>query len=143
MADIIGYAHQTKGQSQSVLTIRCGDDSIECGSRFKYIKPELPMSYNNLVNAVREAIEKEAAENDNKFITNKKQEVKEAPSYDFNLLMKEFQGLVEAIMDESPDNAAKITSTVEHYLGKGKKASEITPYQAEFLYLINEDLKNL
>ena len=143
MADIIGYAHQTKGQSQSVLTIRCGDDSIECGSRFKYIKPEFPMSYNNLVNAVREAIEKEAAENDNKFITNKKQEVKEAPSYDFNLLMKEFQGLVEAIMDESPDNAAKITSTVEHYLGKGKKASEITPYQAEFLYLINEDLKNL
>ena len=143
MADIIGYAHQTKGQSQSVLTIRCGDDSIECGSRFKYIKPEFPMSYNNLVNAVREAIEKEAAENDNKFITDKKQEVKEAPSYDFNLLMKEFQGLVEAIMDESPDNAAKITSTVEHYLGKGKKASEITPYQAEFLYLINEDLKNL
>lgn len=143
MADIIGYAHQTKGQPQSVLTIRCGDDSIECGSRFKYIKPEFPMSYNNLVNAVREAIEKEAAENDNKFITDKKQEVKEAPSYDFNLLMKEFQGLVEAIMDESPDNAAKITSTVEHYLGKGKKASEITPYQAEFLYLINEDLKNL
>ena len=143
MADIIGYAHQTKGQSQSVLTIRCGDDSIECGSRFKYIKPEFPMSYNNLVNAVREAIEKEAAENDNKFITDKKQEVKEAPSYDFNLLMKEFQGLVEAIMDESPDNAAKITSTVEHYLGKGKKVSEITPYQAEFLYLINEDLKNL
>lgn len=143
MADIIGYAHQTKGQPQSVLTIRCGDDSIECGSRFKYIKPEFPMSYNNLVEAVREAIEKEAAENDNKFITDKKQEVKEAPSYDFNLLMKEFQGLVEAIMDESPDNAAKITSTVEHYLGKGKKASEITPYQAEFLYLINEDLKNL
>lgn len=143
MADIIGYAHQTKGQPQSVLTIRCGDDSIECGSRFKYIKPEFPMSYNNLVSAVREAIEKEAAENDNKFITDKKQEVKEAPSYDFNLLMKEFQGLVEAIMDESPDNAAKITSTVEHYLGKGKKASEITPYQAEFLYLINEDLKNL
>ena len=57
--------------------------------------------------------------------------------------MKEFQGLCSALMDESPDNAAKITSVVEHYLGKGKKASEITPYQAEFLALINEDLKNL
>ena len=57
--------------------------------------------------------------------------------------MKEFQGLVEALMDENKDNASKITSVIEHYLGKGKKASEITPYQAEFLYLINEDLKNL
>jgi len=46
-------------------------------------------------------------------------------------------------MDEDEGNASKITATVEHYLGKGKKASEITPYQAEFLALINEDLKNL
>lgn len=143
MADIIGYAHQDKQYKQSVLTIRCGDDSIECGSRFKYIKPEFPMSYNNLVEALREAIEKEAEENNNKFITNEKQKTDEDRVYDFTTLMKEFQGLVAAIMDESTDNASKITAVVEHYLGKGRKASEITPYQAEFLYLINEDLKNL
>ena len=143
MADIIGYAHQSKDCPQSVLTVRCPDDSIECGGRFKYIKSEFPMSYDNLVEELRIAIEKEAAEHDNKFITNEKQEIKETPSYDYNALMKEFQGLVEAIMDEDEGNRDKITSVIEHYLGKGKKASEITPYQAEFLYLINEDLKNL
>lgn len=143
MADIIGYAHQSKDYAQSVLTVRCPDDSIECGGRFKYIKSEFPMSYENLVNELKAAIEKEAAEHGNKYITNEKQEVKENVSYDFDTLMKEFRGLCEALMDEDEGNAVKITNTVEHYLGKGKKASEITPYQAEFLYLINEDLKNL
>lgn len=143
MADIIGYAHQSKDYAQSVLTVRCPDDSIECGGRFKYIKDEFPMSYDNLVHELRVAIEKEAAEHDNKFITNEKQENKEQVSYDYDTLMKEFRGLCEALMDEDEGNAVRITSTVEHYLGKGKKASEITPYQAEFLYLINEDLKNL
>lgn len=143
MADVYGYAHQEKGHSMSVLTLRCPDDSIECGGRFKYLKPEIEMSYGNLVEAIREAIEKEAAEHDNKFITSKKQESKEDRLYDYETLMKEFQGLVEALMDEDENNSKKITSVIEHYLGKGKKASEITPYQAEFLYLINEDLKNL
>jgi len=143
MADVYGYSHQEKGHAMSVLTLRCPDDSIECGGRFKYLKPEIEMSYANLVDAIREAIEKEAAEHDNKFITDQKQEVKEKESYDYATLMKEFRGLVEALMDEDEGNAVRITSTVEHYLGKGKKASEITPYQAEFLYLINEDLKNL
>lgn len=143
MADIIGYAHQSKDYAQSVLTVRCDDDSIECGGRFKYIKSEFPMSYENLVIELRAAIEKEAKEHDNQFITDKKQEYKDDNAYDYNTLMKEFQGLVQAIMDEDENNAPKITSVIEHYLGKGKKASEITPYQAEFLYLINEDLKNL
>jgi len=146
MADIIGYAHQVKGKDSdktSTLTIRCTDDSIECGARFKYIKSEFPMSYDNLVKELKEAIEKEAAEHNNEFITDEKETVVEKEEYNFDTLMKEFQGLVQALMDENENNAGKITATVEHYLGKGKKASEITPYQAEFLALINEDLKNL
>ena len=143
MADIIGYAHQKKGAEMSVLTLRCEDDSIECGGRIKYIEPEIIMSYDNLVRAAKEAIDKEAKEHNNAFVTDAKERIVERPEYDYETLMKEFQGLVEAIMDEDSNNASKITAVVEHYLGKGKKASEITPYQAEFLYLINEDLKNL
>lgn len=143
MADIIGYAHQSKDYAQSVLTIRCPDDSIECGARFKYIKNEFPMSYDNLVTELEAAIQKEAQEHGNKYLTNESQKYVESPVYDFPTLQKEFNGLVEALMEESTDNASKITSVIEHYLGKGKKASEITPYQAEFLALINEDLKNL
>ena len=144
MSDIIGYAHQDKDYKESsVLTLRCADDSIECGSRFKYLKNEFPCSYGNLVEELEKAITLEAQEHDNKFITNEKQQVIEDEAYDFDSLKKEFQGLVEALMNEDTANADKITSVVEHYLGRGKKASEITPYQAEFLKLINEDLRNL
>ena len=145
MSDIIGYAHQSKDyKDSSVVTFRCPDDSIECGSRFKYLKSEFPLSYNNLVKELKEAIEKEAVEHNNEFITNEKQQtIDEDEVYDFDSLRAEFKGLVETLMEESEDNAMKITSVVEHYLGKGKKASEITPYQAEFLKLINEDLRNL
>ncbi len=144
MSDIIGYAHQDKNYKESsVLTLRSDDGIIECGSRFKYLKNEFPCSYNNLVEELEKAITLEAQEHNNKFITNEKQQVVEDEAYDFDSLKKEFQGLVEALMNEDASNADKITSVVEHYLGRGKKASEITPYQAEFLKLINEDLRNL
>lgn len=143
MADIIGYAHQKKGAPTSVLTLRSEDDSIECGGRIKYIQPEILMSYDNLVEAAREAIDREAKEHDNKYITDEKISAVNNIEYDFDTLKQEFNTLIKNIMEKDENNASKITNVVEHYLGKGKKASEITPYQAEFLYLINEDLKNL
>ena len=36
----------------------------------------------------------------------------------------------------------RISEIVAKYLGKGKKASDATPKQAEFIYLIVEDMKN-
>jgi hypothetical protein len=46
-------------------------------------------------------------------------------------------------MAKSQTNGAKITSIVETYLGKGKKVGETTPSQAEFIYLIVTDMKEL
>ena len=143
MSDIIGFAHQEAGQKMSVLTLRSEDDNVECGCRFKYITPEIPMSYNNLVAAVKEAIDKEAAEHDNKFVTDEKEKTVEVTSYDFNALMDEFKGYVKKLIDDDENNGARITHVVESYLGKGKKASDLIPSQAEFLYLIVEELKTL
>ena len=75
MADIYGYAHQSRTSEMSVLTLRSPDDSISCGGRFKYLPNEIPLSYNNLVSALSEAIEKEAAENGGQFVTNEKLKV--------------------------------------------------------------------
>lgn len=143
MSDIIGFAHQEQGQKMSVLTLRSEDDNIECGCRFKYITPEIPMSYDNLVAAVREAIDKEAKEHDNKFVTDEKEKEVIHSTYNFDVLMDEFKSLVKNLIDTSEDNGPRITHVVESYLGKGKKASDLIPSQAEFLYLINEELKAL
>ena len=142
MADIYGYAHQVHANEPSVLTLRCTDGSIECGCRFKYITEEIPMNYQSLAEALSKAIEREAAEKNNEFITDEKLPVLEQKSYDFPAMMQEFQTLVRSLMATAA-NEPKITAIVEKYLGKGKKVSTCTVDQVEQLDLILSDLKEL
>lgn len=144
MSDVYGYAHQKYAGEMSVLTLRCSDGSIDCGGRFKYIKEEIPMSYDNLVKAVQEAVDKEAAEHDNKFVTDEKIPVSPLTThYDFEALMTEFKDLVGALMSKNQSNSLKITEIVEKYLGKGRKVGDCTSTQSEQLFLIVQDLRDL
>lgn len=142
MADIYGYAHQKAAGEMSVLTLRDPSGLIECGCRFKYMPEEIVMSYQNLVNALNEAIDTEAAEHNGEFVTNERIVAPEIKTYDYDALMAEFQDLVGQLMSKGTTNAAKITAIVERYLGKGRKVSDTTPEQAEFVYLIVSDIKS-
>lgn len=144
MSDIIGYAHTAQlpdGSSKAVLTLRSSDSSVRCGCRFKYIASEIDFDYNALTKALNEAIDKEAAITNGAFVTNERQAPVTSVEYDYDALMKEFQELVSQIMSINQSNGIKITSTVDKYLGKNKKVTDATPEQAEFIYLINEELK--
>lgn len=143
MSDIYGYAHQKYAGENSVLTLRCSDGSIECGCRFKYIPDEIPMSYTNLVNAIQEAIQKEADETNGKFVTTEKMKPIETKSYDYDKMMAEIQTLIAAIMDKNQSNATKISSIIEKYLGKNRKVMDCTPDQCESMELILIDLREL
>lgn len=142
MADIYGYAHQKTAGEMSVLTLRDASGIIECGCRFKYMPTEIVMSYKNLVNALNEAIDKEAAETAGQFVTSERIVAPSAVTYDYDALMTEFQDLVGQLMSRGTTNGPKITAIVEKYLGKGKKVSDSTPEQAEFIYLIVSDIKS-
>lgn len=143
MADIYGYAHQFKEGEMSVLTLRSADGTIECGCRFKHIPNQITMSYQNLVNAIAEAIDKEAMEHDNKYVTDERVINPIAKEYDYDALMSEFQEIVGVLMNsEARENhQKKITSIIDKYLGKGKKVAEATPEQAELIYLIVNEIK--
>jgi hypothetical protein len=144
MADIYGYAHQSRASEMSVLTLRSPDDSISCGGRFKYLPNEIPLSYNNLVSALSEAIEKEAAENGGQFVTNEKLKVTTLEKeYDYDEMMKQVNELINKLMTLNQSNAVKITSVIEKYLGKGRKVADCTPTQCEQLELIILDLNDL
>lgn len=141
MADIYGYAHQKAAGEMSVLTLRDGSGIMECGCRFKYMPVEIVMSYKNLVNALNEAIDKEAEETNNMFVTNERIVAPTEVSYDYDALMAEFQDLVGQLMSRGTTNGPKITAIVEKYLGKGRKVSDTVPEQAEFVSLIVSDIK--
>lgn len=142
MADIYGYARQRGEGQMSQLVLRNTDGSIECGSRFKYIDNEITLGYQNLVDTIQKAIDKEAAELGGKFVTDERVVAPIAVTYDYDALMKEFSSLAGQLMErDSAVNQPKITAIVDKYLGKGKKISEAKPDQAEFIHLIVSEIK--
>jgi hypothetical protein len=145
MSDIIGYAHtktMRDGSNQVVLTLRTGDNSIRCGSRFAYIDSEIPFSYENLTEALNKAIDREAAEHNNQFVTNERMVIPEVKEFDYEALMSEFQSIAGKLMQKNVStNGPKITRVVDKYFGKGKKVSDATVEQAELIHLVIEELK--
>lgn len=142
MADIYAYARLDDVTGNRTLVMRSLDNTIECGCRFRYMPAEIPLDYNELVKALNEAIDKEAKENDNKYVTNERVATPEVVEYNYDALMEEFQVMVAPLMQKDPAHwGPRIVAIVEKYLGKGKKISDTTIAQAEFVYLIVTELK--
>lgn len=141
MADIYGYAKQVGTNQNSVLVLRDPTGFIECGCRFKYVPEVIPMNYKSLSETIFKAIDDEAAEHGNQFVTNERMAAVETASYDYDTEMARFQANVERLMIANQSNAPKITAIVEKYLGKGKKVSDCTPDQSEFVFLINNEIE--
>ena len=99
------------------------------------------MSYDNLVEAIRNAIDKEALEHGNQYVTDEREAAVDIVTYDYEALMEEFQDMVGDIMTKDPSNGPHITLIIEKYLGKGKKISDTNRNQAEMVALIVNDIK--
>lgn len=150
MSDIIGYAHPVQeedGSTHTVLYMR-GTPRFVAGSRFKYTPDMIDFTYENLVNAIGDAIDKQAEELDGKLVTNTRTTAYNvAPDVDFDSLMEEFKALTKQLQKNTGTEfktkwAPKITHIVDKYLGVGKKVNDCTPAQAEQLELIVSDLKD-
>lgn len=147
--DIIGMCRPVKeadGSIQTRLFLRETPRYV-AGSRFKYIVDSIPFTYDNLVKAISDAIEKEAAETGNKYVTATKANLyiePEAKVYDFTALTHEFSEIVGKLMTSNPtSNRSKISSIVAEYLGNDKKVGECTEEDAPQLDLILQELRTL
>ena len=144
--DIIGYVRivNTEEGQQTRLFMR-GTPRYEAGSRFRYTPDSIEFTYDALVNAIAEAVEKEASMGANR-VTDQSQASKiyaEEETYDFKAMMEEFQEIVGVLVQKSPNMASKITAIVDKHLGKGKKVGDCTEANAPQLDLILYDLKEL
>lgn len=140
MSDIMAYISVKNGERRLIL--RSPDESVDCKCRFRCIDPEIPFGYQDLVDALNRAIDKEAEGTNNQFVTEEKEVVVTPTSYDFDTEIATFRSLVEKIMAMNQTNGLKITAVVERYLGRGKKVTEATPQQAELIFIINDELKH-
>ena len=144
LVDIYAYAekYEDNGQAKVRLVIRSADNSIDCGSRFKYIEPVIDMSYKALVDALNKAIDKAAEMSGSEYITDEPNLAPTKAPLDYDDLLLEFNELAKDLMTK--DGAVygpKITFVVEKYLGKGRKVSESTMAQVELLDQIVAEIK--
>ena len=144
LVDIFAYAekYEENGQARLRLVIRSTDNSIDCGSRFKYIDPVIDMSYKALVDALNRAIDKAAEMSGSEYVTEERNLIPTKAPLNYDDLLLEFNELAKDLMTK--DGAVygpKITFIVEKYLGKGRKVSESTIAQVELLDQIVAEIK--
>lgn len=148
MSDIIGYAHpfqEEDGTVHTTLFMR-GTPRFVAGSRFKYTPDSIDFSYNNLVNAIGDAIDRQAKDFNGQYVTDAPTQAHIAePELDFDDLMNRFNELVSKIQNATGGAfgttwAPRIVAITDKYLGKGKKVSEMSRDQVEQLVLIVDDL---
>lgn len=146
--DIIGLTMPVKQEDGKVVTKMFLRETPRyvAGSRFKYMPPVIDLTYENLANAIAEAIDKEAAETGNQYITASKVNLHESQEpiiYDYTAMMEEFQTIVGGLMQKDAGNRAKITNIVNEYLGENKKVSECTEADVAQLDLILKEVRKL
>lgn len=151
MADIYGYLHPVteNGQTKVVIDLRAPDDTISSGGRFKYIVPQIDCSYDNLVKALNDAIDKEAQLTGNQFVTDEREKVTKTIDLDFDAEIETFNSIMKNLTqtyDEDKfvkDIAPRITEVTNKYLGRGKKVKDCTREQVDMVFLINVELKDI
>ena len=153
LCDIIGYSRAVMENDQLVtkLFIR-GTPRYMAGSRFKYTPDVIDFNYESLVNAIRDAIDKQAAEDGAElFSDGATKNIFEDTTKELNFddLMAEFNSIVQKLIEENDEQTfitqwqPKLTEIIEKYLGKGNKVNNCTRTQVEAISLIVEDLKEL
>ena len=144
MADIIGYGCMDWRTGERVMYLRSNDGTIDCGTRFPYMAERIPFGYKPLVDALNEAIDKEAEMNGASAVTDKKIVREEVVTYDFDKILEEFNTIITSLSKEANFTefwAPRVTEITDKILGKGKKVSQCSREQAELLSLIVDELK--
>lgn len=158
MCDIIGYSRavqDAEGNTSTKLFMR-GTPRYVAGSRFKYTPDYIDFTYQNLVKAIGDAIDKQSAEDGTEYFTDTRNNlyVDTTVELDFDALVKEFNDIIANIPGSTGEAteegtqfkeywAPRITQITDKYLGKGKKVNQCTRDQVEALDLIVSDLKEL
>ena len=147
LVDVIGYIAvewDNEGNSERWLYTR-QTPRVVAGSRYKYLQPKIKFGYQELVDAIGQAIDA-SAEKDGAVVVEKHEEVVEE-QLDYNALRAEAQDLWMKMVG-SGDNAneemaKRIMKRVEMIFGHPMKISEISEDQVDLLQLVVLDMRDL
>ena len=150
MSDIVGYSRAVTDQNGNISTKLFMRETprYEAGSRFKYTPDYIDFTYENLVNAIGDAIDKQAEEDGEQFFTNERKNLYQdtTKDLDFDDLMEKSNTLITQMIENNSEEKFKeyyqprIIQITDRYLGRGQKMSQCSREQVEALSLIYDDL---
>lgn len=151
MADIIGYSRVVStDQGDKTMLFMRGTNRYMAGSRFKYTPDYIEFSYQNLTNAIADAIDMQSKEEGNQYFTSERSNLylPKEDELNFDDLMSEFQNIINRLISKAGESfeekyTPRITQITDKYLGKGQKVSQCSRDQVEVLSLIVDELKDL
>lgn len=153
MCDIIGYSRAIQNEDGTTTTklFMRGTPRYIAGSRFKYTPDYIDFTYNDLVKAISDAIDKQMQEDGAEFFTDERTNVyaEVTQELDFDELVATFNNIVNSIIENNDEEKfqnywqPRIIQITEKYLGKGQKVNQCSREQTEALDLIVTDLKEL
>ena len=145
LVDIIGYIDVTwdeDGNSERWLYTR-KTPTIMAGSRFKYLSPKIKFGYQELVDAIADAIEKSEKYDGAVVVDSEVAPVIESEPLHYDEVRAEAQKLWTALIELNEENAARILKKVEMIFGRQMKLSEITEDQVDLYNLVVLEMREM
>lgn len=142
LVDIIGVITQTwdeHGESHRWIQTR-STPTIVAGSRYKYLAPRIPFGYNEFLEALGQAIDKEQ---ENGAIVTDTAPIDTFEKLDYKAIRAEASELWTALVEKDPENAPIILKKVEIIFGRPMKLSEITEDQVDLFNLAVLDMREM
>lgn len=146
IVDIIGYIGNewVNGERKRWLYTR-ETPTLFAGSRFKYMPDKIPFGYDELVNAIADAIEM-AEQKDGATVVNTIK-TKSEMKLDFKEVREKAQNLWKQLVGEGdsakPEVASEILKKIEMTMGRRMKLSEFTEDQVDLLQLVVVDMEDM
>lgn len=142
MSDIIAFskAIDTENGTKTALYMR-GTTRFEAGSRFKYTPDVIEFTYDNLVNCIADAIEKQELEDGATVVTEHINNYEDKEVRSFEEVYKNIENMGNNLVGIG--KIAEVNKVIENYLGKGKNIKDTTEEQLDVLVLIEDDLKDV
>lgn len=144
IVDIIGYIgseYDKEGNSTRYLYTR-ETPTLFAGSRFKYLAPKIKFGYQELVNAIAEAIE-QSETLDGAKVVDSAPIVTMEEKLDFNAVRAEAAELWGKLTTADENNAVIILKKIEMTMGHKMKLSEFTEDQCDLLALVVAEMRDM
>lgn len=144
LVDVIGYIAvewDENGNSHRYLYTR-QTPYVMAGSRFKYLAPKIEFGYQQLVDAIAEAIEA-SAELDGAVVVDDAPKIVMEEKLDFAKVRAEAQELWTKLVGENEENATTILKKIEIIMGHRMKLSEFTEDQTDLLALVVAEMREM